>query len=148
MNNSKPFSRTRNQVGFSLMVLGVVLFVAFHFLSSDNFTGWEVWPEIYHEFRSDQILKNHLALLIYSGFISLSLVVLGCPCGIHWILRSRILKWLLAVITLLSAGTIWFLNITHGSSFMNVTLACSPTLTFAGLLYLESKPPPALPEHG
>ncbi|MGB6219623.1 hypothetical protein [Haloferula sp.] len=147
MNRPPLQSQRRNQIGFGLMLLGVAVFIAFHFVSSRSFVGWKAWLEFYDETRSGRLLKDQTGLLIYSGFITLSLVVIGCPSGIHWLRRSRLLKWVLVVMTLLSAGTIWYFILRYGSNSVLLTLATAPTLTLAGLLCLKPEPPPSPPGH-
>lgn len=128
------------------MLLGVAVFIAFHFVSTGSFVGWNAWLEFYEETRSGRLLKDQTGLLIYSGFITLSLVVIGCPSGIHWLRRSRMLKRILLVMTLLSAGTIWYFILRFGANSVLLTLATAPTLTLAGLFCLKPEQAPSLLE--
>lgn len=134
----------RHRIAFALMMLGVALYAFFHLWKN----GWVVWLLII-DLVSMPEYRDFATSAAIAAFVSLPIAILGAPCCLPFLSRSRLLHLMLAGFALfdcLCFSALWIFSDEFRSPPILV-LAMTPFFTLTGILLIKPVERADIPEN-
>jgi hypothetical protein len=142
------------RLAFGFFTAALCCFIVFHIVPvsrHDSSSGWHIWIELFEVLRSVKNLDVE-DMIIISGFLTGSILILSCPLLVSVLNRSRLGWWIGMVssgMVMLGLGGVILspimTNISNFFAILNPGLICllaALGLNFVGFFFLRRNVPP------
>ena len=138
--------RAMNLLGLAFLIVGLLCFVAFHFLPGDAFhegRGWRIWLEVWQGVSDPDLLNDSEGMIGMCSFLGLVALVLVSPFLFGVFLRSRLVWWMATLFSGLATMGLWVVVLGQNSweqlGLAGSVLLASPLCNLVGLMLLRGE---------